>query len=243
MSPPKTAKKTGAIGKKKSEQKRTQKAGSGISAKRARQDAFLVVLKAQRIFNVRRACADSGVSRTQFYEWLKKDKRFQVVVEDIVEGRKDDFEEDLQKGSRSGDSRSTIFFLERQARDRGYGKEPDSNKLKTILKRAKEGEISALDAAYEVNMLGLPLPEVLKIQLGKNEPPKPPDDRPPLTSEELEEKYLASLAIASGQRDGSSPLPVNHPDYFSLPDRQETIRVLKEDLKAQEQFESIEEHE
>lgn len=226
MQPTKTAKKTGAKKQIKTGQIRTQKAGSGTSGKRVRQAAFLVVLKEQRIFNVRRACADAGISRTQFYDWLKKDKRFQVVVEDIIEGRKDDFEEDLQKQSRAGDSRSTTFFLERKCRDRGYGKETDSTKLAAILKRAKEGEISPLDAAYEVNMLGLPLPEVLRLQLSKNEPMKPPGDeeyRAP-TVEEIERR--AQEALESVQKEKAVFLPL----------RREEVVDLKQQMKNLEQF-------
>ena len=66
MQPSKETKKTGAKVKKKPGQNRTQESGSGTSSKRVRQAALLVVLKAQRIFNIRRACADAGISRTQF---------------------------------------------------------------------------------------------------------------------------------------------------------------------------------
>lgn len=206
---------------------RTQKKGSGTSGKRARQAAFITVLKAQRIFNIRQACSDSDVSRTQYYEWKKGDKRFQAVVDEIVEGRKDDYEEDLQKESRSGDSRATTFFLERLARDRGYGRESAENrKLTDILQRAKDGTISPLDAGYECNMAGIPLPEVLRLQLSKNEPLAPPEDenyKAP-SIEEIERKAQEAMASQLQER------------TVFLPQRIEEVAQLKKELKDLESF-------
>lgn len=226
MKPPETKKKTSSKGRGKTGQNRTQKEGSGTGdkRKRTRQKAFIAVLKGQSIFNIRRACADSGVSRSQYYEWIKEPK-FHDEIDEIFEGRKDDFEEHLQKESRSGDSRATTFFLERKARDRGYGKESDNSKLKDILKKARDGELSVLQAAYEVNMLGLPLPEVLKLQLNKPDPPPPPpDERPPLSNDELEQKYLATIAAAEAQ------------SGEWLDGRREEVRQIKEQEKHRDQF-------
>lgn len=209
----------------KTRQSKTKNEGSGKCAgKDLRQALFLNALKGQRLFNISAACESAGVSRARFYDWRDNDVEFQASYEEVIERRKDEFEQDLQKQSRAGDSRSTTFFLERQARDRGYGKEIENKKLAAILQQAMSGEITPLEAAYKVNMMGLPLPEVLKLQLSKPEPPTPPDERPPLTNEELEKRYQESISKAESEKT----------DW--LPGRQEEVRKIKEEEKGREQF-------
>lgn len=225
---PKKAEKKGKKSAKRSNkpvQKKPISESAALKAKKAHQQAFLTAINAQVYPNISKACKTAGIGRVTFYDWRDNDPAFQQALHELEERVKDQYEENLYKDSKAGDSKSTVFFLERKGRDRGYGKEADSSKMRAILKRAMEGEITPLDAAYEINMLGLPLPEVLKLQLNKPAPPPPPpEERPPLTSEELEQKYQESLKIAEGQRE----------DF--LPKRQEEIRELKEEMKNLEQF-------
>jgi hypothetical protein len=144
----------------------------------------------------------------------------------LFESIDDSFEEFLFRNARAGDSASVIFYLKTRGRRRGYVEKDHATNAKenAILDDFVAGNLSALEAGIKIHKLGRALPKVLELQLAKNEPPKPPDDRPPLSAEELEQKYQESIAKAEGQREGF------------LPERQEEIRLLKEEMKQQEQF-------
>jgi hypothetical protein len=74
-------------------------------------------------------------------------------------------------------------------------------------------------------MLGLPLPEVLKIELSKQEPTSPDDGTYSSTPvEELERRAAEAIAAAEGQ-----------PHTF-VPERQKEVEDLKEELKGTDSF-------
>lgn len=94
-----------------------------------------------------------------------------------------------------------------------------------IMQDLEEGTIDFLAAAYRFTALGLPLPEVIKIQLSKGEGDGESDDtRTPKSDAELDKAYHEAMAAADKQRE------------TFLPERQAEVVQLKEDLKAQESF-------
>lgn len=213
--------------------------GTSQRAKRARQLAFLKAYVArENNFNVTTVCNKLGINRRTFEKWRTDDPAFNEEFMTLFETIDDSFEEFLFRNARAGDSASVIFYLKTRGRRRGYVEKDHATNVKenAILDEFAAGNLSALEAGVKIHKLGRALPKVLELQLSKNEPPTPPEDRPPLTGEELEKKYQESIAIAEGQREGTSPLPKDHPDYFSLPGRQEEVRQMKEEMKNLEQF-------
>lgn len=92
-----------------------------------------------------------------------------------------------------------------------------------ILQALRNGEITVRDAAYDISILGEPLPEILKIELTK-------DGRDSLdigegtSADELERRAQEALVATMAQR-----------EYF-LPQRQEEVRQIKESLKHLSSF-------
>lgn len=87
------------------------------------------------------ACRSAGVSRTQFYQWMKDDPDFQVSVIEIENIALDFVESQLHKQIGQGTTSATIFFLKCKGRKRGYiekhdydinqNKMPDFSELST----------------------------------------------------------------------------------------------------------------
>ena len=66
------------------------------------------------------ACKTAGVSRTQFYQWLKDDKEFKTAVDDIGNVALDFAESQLHKQISDGSTSATIFYLKTKGKARGY---------------------------------------------------------------------------------------------------------------------------
>ena len=81
-----------------------------------------VVLQAleQSLGVVTTACKTSGVSRTQFYEWMKTDEEFAQAVKDVEAVAIDFAESKLHQLIQEGNPASTIFFLKTKGKARGY---------------------------------------------------------------------------------------------------------------------------
>ena len=195
-----------------------------ISAKRLRQKAFISALDKQQFPSISRACRTLKISRFIFYDWRDNDPVFQKELHEWEEAAKDQYEENLYRNSAAGDSKATIFFLERKCRDRGYGKEADSSKMRSILKRAMGGEITPMEAAYQINILGLPLPEVLKLQLARADNTPPPDDDKGMSVEEMERRAQEAFQSQNMER------------TTFLPERRQDVIDLKEQMKNVESF-------
>lgn len=73
--------------------------------------------------NVAYSCEKTGISRMTHYRWLRSDPAYAEMQDDIAEGVVDEMEELFIKTTiGEKDLRSMRWFLERKARDRGYGK-------------------------------------------------------------------------------------------------------------------------
>ena len=66
------------------------------------------------------ACKAVGVSRTQFYQWLKDDAEFKKQVDDINNIALDMAESQLHKQIINGNTSATIFYLKTKGKNRGY---------------------------------------------------------------------------------------------------------------------------
>lgn len=66
------------------------------------------------------ACKQSGVGRTQFYEWLRTDEEFAKQVEDIRDVTLDFAESALYQQIKKGNTSATIFLLKTKGKGRGY---------------------------------------------------------------------------------------------------------------------------
>jgi len=94
-----------------------------------------------------------------------------------------------------------------------------------ILKDVLDDKITVREAAYKFNILGLPIPEALKIELSKITPEPPEPDLPPaFTDEELEERYQKNLEKQNRQ------------ETEWVPERQAEVKALKDDLKDADSF-------
>lgn len=66
------------------------------------------------------ACINAGVSRSQFYEWLKNDKEFAMAVEDVEDLQLDFVEGKLLQNVKDNDTQSILFYLKTKGKRRGY---------------------------------------------------------------------------------------------------------------------------
>tara|TARA_R110000822_G_scaffold306967_1_gene433593 strand:+ start:2544 stop:2921 length:378 start_codon:yes stop_codon:yes gene_type:complete len=66
------------------------------------------------------ACLKVGIGRTQFYNWLKQDKKFASKVDDIQNIAIDFAESQLYKQIGKGNTVATIFYLKTKGKHRGY---------------------------------------------------------------------------------------------------------------------------
>jgi len=208
---------------KKTAKTREKRQPAVADGKRLRQTKFINIFVGHD-FHVTLACEKAGISRRTYYHWLHDDPVFAEKVEDAFEARLDDWERQLHKNIMRGDTASIIFGLKTKGKDRGYTEREFVNtKTIKILERIRLGEMTTREAGYEFAMLGLPLPEVIKIELSKQDP-EPNDPQETLTPEELERKYQEQISQIDVQK------------KTFVPKRQKEVAQLKEDMKSGESF-------
>lgn len=61
-----------------------------------------------------------GIHHQTYYNWMKKDKKFETAVENIKEVAVDFVESKLYKSINDGNVTAQIFYLKTKARHRGY---------------------------------------------------------------------------------------------------------------------------
>lgn len=66
------------------------------------------------------ACKQVGIGRTTFYDYLKKDKKFEEQVKDIENIALDFAESQLHKQIQEGNTSATIFYLKTKGKSRNY---------------------------------------------------------------------------------------------------------------------------
>jgi len=94
-----------------------------------------------------------------------------------------------------------------------------------ILKDVLDGKMTVREAGYKFNILGLPMPEAIRIELSKQEPAPPPPDLPEvIKDEELERLYREQMSKIKDQEEKW------------LPKRNIEVKQLKDELKDVESF-------
>jgi transposase-like protein len=87
-----------------------------------RKDLFLEILEASR-FHVAETCRILEMSRTAYYTWLEEDEDFAQRVREAKEGLIDWAESKLLQNVEDRVSKDIHYFLDAQAKHRGYGKQ------------------------------------------------------------------------------------------------------------------------
>ena len=94
----------------------TAKTLEGVAERKA---AFLEVFP-KKAGIVTGACQAVGISRTQFYAWLKEDRVFAAAIEDINEQLIDYSESQLMSKIQAGNMTAIIFHLKCKGKKRGW---------------------------------------------------------------------------------------------------------------------------
>jgi len=197
----------------------------GTASKRFRQQAFIAAYLAGG-FHVGRACAEVGINRSTFCVWQKTDAKFLEAFHDGYEELLDEWEAQLHRNIMAGDTTSVIFALKTRGKERGYTERESVNRQTVkIIERIQSGELSEIDAGYEFAKLGLPLPEVLKLRLGRLQIEASVENEfIPMSEEEIERRANERIAAVQQQR-----------EQF-LPQRRAEVAEIKERLKDMDSF-------
>jgi phage terminase small subunit len=100
-----------------------------------------------------------------------------------------------------------------------------SKDVRKLLEGALDNTMTAREAAYRITLMGLPIPEILKIEVSKMQPPPEPQEIPVgMSDEELEAAYQASL------------LKQERETAEFLPRRRREVQDIKDELKHQDSF-------
>ena len=92
-----------------------------------RKKAKFLMLLEETNGSIMKVCKATGIVKRSYDNWMIHDADFRDRVMLIRESIKDSVESALIQSALDGDSNNQRFFLERQARDRGYGKHEATN--------------------------------------------------------------------------------------------------------------------
>lgn len=90
------------------------------------------------------ACEKSGVSRSSFYSYVRKDAKFAAAVEDISNVTLDFVENKLFKQIKEGSVAAICFYLKCKGKGRGYIEQQNVNLTSKDLKITFDREDQAL---------------------------------------------------------------------------------------------------
>jgi len=90
-----------------------------LDAVAKRKENFLKVFRTKAGI-VTATCGAVGISRTQYYEWVREDKAFAAAIDDINEEMLDFAESKLQAAIATGASWAVCFFLKCKGKARGW---------------------------------------------------------------------------------------------------------------------------
>ena len=170
-----------------------------LTAKKLRQTKFLKALESNS-WHISNACIDSGVPRSTFALWCDTDIAFVGKYETLTETVLDDAEKSLRTNMTNGDNASIIFFLKTKGKMRGYVERETANaKTNKILTKLLGGELTRIEAAYEYAKLGLPLPEVMRLEIARSQVTFDELEATATTPEELDRRYLEAIGQVERQ--------------------------------------------
>jgi len=90
----------------------------------ANKQAFLKAYQAN-LCMVAKTCKQIGISRTQYYFWLKDDEKFAQEIEEAEGGQIEFVEDALLKRIKEGSDSSIQFYLKTKGKKAGYGTQLD----------------------------------------------------------------------------------------------------------------------
>lgn len=91
-----------------------------MAAKTVHKKKALIEAMKKNLGVVTMACKEVGVSRSTYYDYIKKDPEFSAAVEDVKDIAVDFVESQLFKQIKEGSTAATIFYLKCQGKKRGY---------------------------------------------------------------------------------------------------------------------------
>ena len=181
------------------ELKRNQPKKPSITGKKFRQAKFLKAFMGHN-WNISRTCESIGLNRRVFQDWKDTDPDFVEKYETLTETVLDNVEESLLGMIENGDTAAAIFFLKTKGKMRGYVERETANaKTNKILTKLLGGEITRIEAAYEYAKLGLPLPEVMRLEIARSQVTFDELEATATTPEELDRRYLEAIGQAERQ--------------------------------------------
>ncbi len=121
------------------------------NAQKRTEEAKRVLLNAleKHLGIVTPACKESGLSRTQHYNWLKKDKEYKRKVKEIDNVALDFAESALHQQIKKGNPLSTMFYLKCKAKKRGYIEQQEVKVTGNMKFTADFGEGSTIQTTSE----------------------------------------------------------------------------------------------
>ena len=148
----------------------------------------------------------------------------EVTSETYTEREGDDFVPVKKTKIKLADKRANLDLLGKYLKVFSEGTPSPDTEVAIVLQKVLLGELTVRDAAYQLQIKGIPLPEVIKIELAKQQDQEPPEGNQALTPEQLEEKYQKTLKEVDKQK-----------EEF-VPQRQAEVAQLKEDMKSADSF-------
>lgn len=95
-----------------------------VEKRQAQHKARMLEALEQTLGVVTAACQQAGISRSQYYKYLKDDTEFREAAEAIQNITLDFVESQLFRQIREGNTHATIFYLKTKGKDRGYVESP-----------------------------------------------------------------------------------------------------------------------
>lgn len=193
-----------------------------------KKDAVITALR-QHEGLLNRAAESLGGTRQGLAKFIKKHADLIEMVEDYRLIRVEAAEETVFGAVRNGNLSAAMFVLKTQGRDRGWveGRQMDvaraapSPEALAILYELREHKCTAADAALRFDGLGLPIPDSVRLLLGKEtvEDLDPTDGQyAVISTEEMAERAKARLAEIGRQQE----------EFF--PQRQREVAELKKEI-------------
>lgn len=177
---------------------------SNLRGKKLRQQKFISAYIACG-FHIGNACEKAGVTREAYSDW-KNDPDFERKFSSCVELMIDNWESALKQNIANGDTAAIIFALKTRGKHRGYVERESVNaKTLKILERILSGELTRTEGGYEFAKLGLPLPEVLKMELSRIIVPPENEIEESVSIAELERRHKAALSAVDSELNEFAP--------------------------------------
>ncbi len=203
------------------------------TARKTRQARFLIEFL-KNDFNIGKSCELIGITRRAFDLWIVEDQDFSDRVHDIRERKIDALESALFERVKAGDTTAIIFSLKTIGKQRGYiegerVKVADilDTRALAILEELILQKIDAMQAGLAFTRAGLPIPEIVKLMIGKMQAEPPVFELPVMVADaELERMYIAQKAKNELE------------EHQWLPERKLEVAALKDEVKHLDSFDA-----